>query len=115
MLPVDIQLSDYVCSRLQEALPAGVALEAINALNTTQFPLVEPGSILEKRIHLAIVKLVCDPWSSVDAEPEGGEKFHSALELGKTDWRDLLVSAGLEHDDWPRVLEDAGYRAPSKD
>jgi hypothetical protein len=111
VIPVNTRVSDYVCSKLHEALPAGVALEAIDA---AQFPLVEPGSILEKRIHLAVVKLVCDPWSSVDAEPEDGDKFHSALELGKTDWRDLLVSAGLEHDDWPRVLEDAGYRAPSK-
>lgn len=34
---------------------------AISALAETQFPLVEPGSKLEQRVHLAIVvKLVCD-------------------------------------------------------
>lgn len=29
-----------------------------------------------------------------------------ALELARTDWRDLLVSAGLADDNWPDVLAD---------
>ncbi len=28
-----------------------------------------------------------------------------ALELGRVDWRDLLVSAGLADEDWPDVLQ----------
>ena len=27
------------------------------------------------------------------------------LRLAEQDWRDLLVSAGLEHEDWPQVLD----------
>jgi hypothetical protein len=108
------QVSAYVRSRLRGALPEAVALEAISALTAAQFPLVEPGSILEQRVHLAIVKLVCDPWSSSHEEPRAEEKFDSALKLAATDWRDLLVSAGLEHENWPEVLEEAGYQAPSR-
>jgi hypothetical protein len=33
--------------------------------------------------------------------------FARALALAVTDWRDLLVSAGLEHENWPEVLHAA--------
>jgi hypothetical protein len=33
--------------------------------------------------------------------------FARALALSVTDWRDLLVSAGLEHENWPEVLHAA--------
>ncbi|MGW3336580.1 hypothetical protein ACWDCL_03720 [Streptomyces sp. NPDC001009] len=29
----------------------------------------------------------------------------SALLLGRTDWRDLLVVGGLAEEDWPEVLD----------
>jgi hypothetical protein len=32
------------------------------------------------------------------------DKLVEAAALAERDWRDLLVSAGLEHDDWPRKL-----------
>jgi len=111
---MNTRVSAFVRSKLRGALPEAVALEAISALAATPFPLVEPGSLLEQRVHLAIVKLVCDPWTSVHEEPRAQDKFDSALKLGATDWRDLLVSAGLEHENWPEVLEEAGYQAPSK-
>ncbi len=34
-------------------------------------------------------------------------EFLSLLELARTDWRDALVSAGLEHEDWPGRLQAA--------
>ena len=34
-------------------------------------------------------------------------RFRSTLELAKTDWRDLLVAAGLAHGDWPTRLDEA--------
>lgn len=108
------QVAAYVCSMLEEALPEGVAHEAIAKLAATRFPLAKPGSRLEARIHLAIMKLVCDPWGSPHPEPDAADKFTAALELGLADWRDLLVSAGLEHEDWPQVLIEAGYQGPTK-
>ena len=30
----------------------------------------------------------------------------AALELARIDWRDVLVVAGLAHEDWPTVLDD---------
>lgn len=38
--------------------------------------------------------------------------LREALALGALDWRDLLMSAGLENLDWPTVLRAAGYLAP---
>ncbi|MFI5776590.1 hypothetical protein [Nocardia sp. NPDC051570] len=32
-------------------------------------------------------------------------KFRSAVDLAETDWRDLLVAAGLAHEDWPARLD----------
>ncbi len=39
-------------------------------------------------------------------------EFRSALDLAQTDWRDLLVDAGLEHDNWREVLARAGFPVP---
>ena len=33
-------------------------------------------------------------------------RFRSAIRLARTDWRDLLVAAGLANEDWPRVLDE---------
>jgi hypothetical protein len=109
---VKTRVSGYVRSKLREALPEDTASEAIDILAASQIPLVITGSVLEERIHLAIVKLVCDPRDSIQAEPDAPSKLASALELAKIDWRDLLVSAGLEHENWREVLIAAGYRAP---
>jgi|SRR5581483_2868630 len=39
----------------------------------------------------------------------GGDlsRFRGAVELAKSDWRDLLVAAGLAHADWPARLDEA--------
>jgi hypothetical protein len=104
--------SRYVGVKLAEELSGDDLARAISDLASTAFPLVERESRLEKRIHLAIVKLVCDPWTSSRPEPQPDAKFQSALGLAEADWRDVLVAAGLEHDNWPEVLEAAGYEVP---
>jgi hypothetical protein len=37
----------------------------------------------------------------------GGDlgRFHDACDLARADWRDLLVAAGLAHEDWPAKLD----------
>jgi hypothetical protein len=32
-------------------------------------------------------------------------RFHEAVRLALTDWRDLLVAAGLAHESWPDRLQ----------
>ena len=105
-------VSSYVRTKIREVLPSADAEQAIATLEATCFPLAPTGSLLERRIHLAIIKLVCDPWRSRFPEPARSERFRDALDLARTDWRDLLVSAGLEHDNWPQVLAESGYERP---
>ena len=40
------------------------------------------------------------------------ERFARYLALAITDWRDLLVGAGLADDDWREVLQRDGFAAP---
>lgn len=37
----------------------------------------------------------------------GGDlgRLHEAIELASVDWRDVLVTGGLEHDDWEARLD----------
>lgn len=105
------RLSLYVRTRLQEALGEEAA-DAISSLEAADLPLVKQGSLAERRIHLAIVKLVCERWDAPPKEPSPGQRFREALQLAQSDWRDLLVAAGLEHDNWRDVLRSAGYEPP---
>ncbi|MGW6544518.1 hypothetical protein ACWGBH_16910 [Streptomyces massasporeus] len=34
------------------------------------------------------------------------DRFHSAVRLARTDWRDLLMAGGVGHADWPSVLDE---------
>ena len=106
------RVSPYVRRKLAEVLGPDDAEWAVTSLESTSFPLSTAGSLGEQRIHLAILKLTCDPWSSIRSEPTRLERFREALELGRVDWRDLFVSAGLAHDDWRQVLAECGYEAP---
>ena len=55
-----------------------------------------------ERVQLAVLKQASGNF----------ERFARYLALAVTDWRDLLVSAGLENDDWRDVLERAGFPVP---
>ena len=110
--PKPPRVSAYVRTKLAEVLSTEDAAWAVEALESTDFPATIAGSIGEQRIHLAILKLTCDPWDSIYVEPTRLERFREALALGRTDWRDLFMTAGLEHDDWPEVLAASGYEPP---
>jgi hypothetical protein len=40
------------------------------------------------------------------------DRARSGIARAAMDWRDTLVSAGMEHADWPEVLQRAGYPVP---
>lgn len=48
-----------------------------------------------ERVHAAAVLYAEGDWS----------RFSRAVELARTDWRDLLVGAGIGDDDWESVME----------
>ncbi len=103
------EVSHIVRSRLEEVLPVDQAVQAISQLEQTVFPLAKVGSDLEKRVHLGIVMLVCEPPNAIFAQLSPRERFEEAIALAEVDWRDLLVAAGLENEDWREVLIKAGY------
>jgi len=61
-----------------------------------------PKGELGARVQMAVLKLAAGEFDS----------FADALRLAETDWRDALVAAGLEHDNWPEVLREAGMSVP---
>ncbi|MFF3562450.1 hypothetical protein ACFYXS_20660 [Streptomyces sp. NPDC002574] len=55
----------------------------------------DPELLASERVHAAVVLLA-----------EGSvRRFHEAVRLALTDWRDLLVAAELAHESWPARLE----------
>ncbi|MDT7787625.1 MAG: hypothetical protein QOF58_6044 [Pseudonocardiales bacterium] len=66
------------------------ASEALDAL-----ALAETGNQDVERVHAAIVLTA-----------EGSvARLWQAAELSALDWRDVLMGTGLEHGDWPAVLD----------
>jgi hypothetical protein len=77
------------------------------------------GRALEDALYL-LGEMDLGPWRA-DEDPAGRERIHAAvLELARgdvrkllravveaeTDWRDVLVAAGLEKEDWPRRVDE---------
>lgn len=80
------------------------AHDVVRLLEATQLPFLdEPARTRERdRVHLAILK-------SADGS---FERFARQLAQAATDWRDVLVEAGMGNEDWPDVLRAAGYPVP---
>jgi hypothetical protein len=79
------------------------AVDVERLLGAIDLSLNEPAQRRERdRVHLGILLLA------------GGsfERFARVLALAATDWRDVLVAAGLANDNWPEVLRAAGFRVP---
>ncbi len=73
-----------------DAEAADLVIGALGELDTL------PGPQTAERVQAAIVKL-----SRGDLE-----RFDRALEEARRDWRDVLVAAGFEHEDWPERLDE---------
>ena len=80
------------------------AFDVERLLEATQLPFLDdPARRRERdRVHLAIVKVA-----------EGNfERFARGLAQAASDWRDILVEAGMGNEDWPDVLCAAGFPVP---
>jgi len=83
------------------------AFDVEHLLEATQLPfLEEPNRRRERdRVHLAILKLANGDF----------ERAARSLAQAASDWRDVLVEAGLANEDWPEVLRGAGFPVPRAD
>jgi hypothetical protein len=73
-------------------------------LQAIELPLLEQESHRRERdrVHLATLKLANGSF----------EQFARHLAAAASDWRDVLVAAGLGNEDWADVLRAAGYPVP---
>ena len=88
----------FLSDRLAEKLARdGDSQDAVNRLDAADFSGGRAGTAEwgrhNERVHVAI--LICSEERGLDA----------ALELARTDWRDVLVAAGLADDRWTERLE----------
>lgn len=97
-------VSELVLSELRARFSVRDAVDAERLLRATALPFLDAADRDRERdrVHLAILK-----------HAEGSfERFARTLALAATDWRDVLVAAGLANEDWPDVLGSAGYPVP---
>jgi hypothetical protein len=96
-------LHPQVIAELEERLPASDRRAAQTLLESTSLPFISDiSSVAAARIHMAAIKL------------GGGsaDQLRSILVAAATDWRDVLVAAGMANADWEQVLETNGFRVP---
>lgn len=74
------------------------------AFETLELPILDDrgNERYRARVHLAVVK-----YSNGNLD-----RFEIALREARSDWRDVLVMAGLANADWPEVLRESGYGVP---
>jgi hypothetical protein len=97
-------VGSIVREAVAKRFPSGDAQLVVRRFAETDLPFLDdPRKERERnRVHLAVVKLA-------DGQVI---KFESALEQAALGWRDVLLAAGLGHEDWPEVLRTAGFPVP---
>ena len=80
------------------------ALRVLSALEAAQLPFLKDESHVRERarVHLAVLKLANGSLA----------EFEKWLGEARTDWRDVLMAAGMANNDWRTVLGEAGFRVP---
>lgn len=99
-----MEVSALVRREVRRRFAPHEAVEVERLLELTALPFLDaPDRRRDRdRVHLALLKQAN---GSLPA-------FTEHLAVAATDWRDLLVGAGLGHENWPEVLRDAGFPVP---
>jgi hypothetical protein len=99
-----MEVSNLVRREVRARFAPRDAADVESLLGAALLPFLgEPARRRERdRVHLAILLLAHGDF----------EKLARNLALAATDWRDVLVAAGLGNDDWPEVLRAAGFPVP---
>lgn len=101
-----MKLSSIVETEVRDRFPEEEARLVLSAFQAAELPFLgdESRSHERDRVQLAILTLANGSLS----------EFEKWLREARVDWRDVLVAAGMEHENWPRVLREAGFRVPEK-
>ena len=92
-----VAVTPLVRAQAEKSFPPDDAALVCAALAAADLPLINNNG---ERVHLAVVHLAAgDP-----------AKFRANLALALTDWRDVLVAAGLADAGWPEVLQERGIK-----
>jgi hypothetical protein len=98
------EIRDEVREEVRRRFPREVEARVVRALSDMEDPPASSPSWsrARARVHLAIIKLA-----------DGNlDRLLANVVQAQIDWRDTLCAAGLENDDWPQVLQAAGYAVP---
>ncbi|MGH9885830.1 MAG: hypothetical protein ACREBE_09895 [bacterium] len=97
-------ISELVRREVRARFSPADAPEVEYMLGATPLPLLDaPDRRRERdRVHLAILKLASGNFNEITRH----------LAVAASDWRDVLVAAGMGHANWPEVLERSGFPVP---
>jgi hypothetical protein len=95
-------LSQVVVEAIRERFGAQDVERVIAALRSIDVELLPPRGPWRDRIYLATLVMAGGDWG----------RFDQAVRMARIDWRDLLLSTGLEHESWPEDLRRLGFRLP---
>jgi hypothetical protein len=95
-------VSELVRREVIARYPSEPAAEVLALFEGTELPFLERPSRERDRVQLAVLLLA-------DGDVH---KLREELELAAIDWRDVLMAAGLGHENWPDVLRRAGFPVP---
>lgn len=99
-----MSLSDLVRREVRRRFAPADAYDIECLLQATQLPMLDDDVHRRERdrVQLAMLK-----------QADGSfERFARALAQATSDWRDVLVAAGLGNDDWADVLQASGFPVP---
>ena len=97
-------LSELVRREVHRRFTEGDAYDVECLLQATQLPMLDDVRHRRERdrVQLAVLK-----------QADGSfERFARSLAQATSDWRDVLVAAGLGNEDWPDVLKASGFPVP---
>jgi hypothetical protein len=89
--------SERLVRRVRQDFSTTDAIKVIDSLLSIPETLPLGGKQDPERLQAALVLIGAGNYQT----------FEPALRLAHVDWRDLLVDAGLEHSDWPSILDAA--------
>lgn len=99
-----MKVSSIVAAEVRDRFPEEEARHVLSAFKAAELPLLDDEARARERarVQLAVVKLANGSLSA----------FEQWLREARVDWRDVLVAAGMAHENWPHVLREAGFRVP---
>ena len=94
---MQVTVTPLVRAQAEKTFPPAAAATVCAALAAADLPLINNNG---ERVHLAILHLAAGDLA----------RLRTHLAAACTDWRDVLVAAGLADIGWPKVLQKRGIK-----